>query len=380
MDEIQIDPDARTARIGAGVRWEQVIHEAAAFGLAPLNGSAPFVGAVGYILGGGLGLLARRYGYAADHVRSIDVITADGELHSATPDQDEDLFWGVRGSVGNLGLVTSMEIDLHPVARLYGGSLFFPGEWTPRLLHVYSEWAAAAPDELTSSVALLRLPPLPGVPEHLCGRLVAAVRVAYIGHAEDGETLLRPLRSVGRPLLDSVSDMPYTAIGSIHNEPNTPIPAHQDTTLLGELSPAAIDALLSVSGPEVESPLFVVELRQLGGALARPPQLASAVSHRDAAFTLMAVTPLIPERTAGIEEHTALLLERMAPYSTGGILLNFLTRNGVTPERIRAAYSSETLARLVALKGSYDPENFFRFNHNILRAAACNDDGSAPDS
>ncbi|WP_205855881.1 FAD-binding oxidoreductase, partial [Phytoactinopolyspora endophytica] len=196
MDGHDIDPERRTVRLEAGVLWRDVITTAARYGLAPLNGSAPFVGAVSYTLGGGIGVLARRYGYAADHVRSIEVITADGRLRTASEEENPDLFWALRGGKGNFGVVTSLEADLVEVSQLYGGGLFFPAESVREVLHLYRTWVMDVPDELSSSFFMMEWPDAPDVREELRGRFVLHVRLSYVGSPEDGARFIKPLREI----------------------------------------------------------------------------------------------------------------------------------------------------------------------------------------
>jgi FAD/FMN-containing dehydrogenase len=275
-----------------------VIHEAAVFGLAPLNGSAHLVGVVGYTLGGGIGPLARAFGYAADRVRQIDVVTADGRLRQLSERSETDLFWALRGGKGNFGVVTSLEFDLVPVARLYGGGLFYPGESAAEVLHAFQEWTADVPEEMTSSVALIRFPELPDVPEPVRGRFVVHVRVAYAGSADEGVRLVRPLRAAAPLILDTVADMPYTDVASIHGDPTEPLPAYERSRMLAEFGPDAVDALLALAGPDSGCPLMLVEVRHLGGALSRTPPVPNAVGNRDAAFHCLAVT-VAPPAQAG---------------------------------------------------------------------------------
>ncbi|MEU4196983.1 FAD-binding oxidoreductase [Kribbella sp. NPDC026611] len=223
MTGAQVDPQTRLARVEAGVRWEQVIHEAAVFGLAPLNGSSPLVGVVGYTLGGGMGPLGRKYGYAADHVRGIEVVTADGRLHEVSDLREPDLFRALLGGKGNFGVVTAVEFELAPVSRLYGGALYLAGEHAPEVLRTWWRWADEVDDETTSSIALLRLPAVPDVPEPPRGRLTAHVRIAHLGSAEQGERLVAPLRGVAPALIDSVGEMPYSAVARIHEDTTVPV-------------------------------------------------------------------------------------------------------------------------------------------------------------
>jgi FAD/FMN-containing dehydrogenase len=363
-----IDPTTRTARVEAGVRWQQVIDEAAKHGLAPLNGAAPTVGVVSYTLGGGLGPLARPYGWAADRVRSVELVTADGEVRTVDAVRHPDLFWGVRGGKGNFGIATALEFELVPVARIYGGGLFFPGESASEVLHAYRRWVETVPDEMTSSVALLRLPPLPEFPEPLRGRLVVHVRISYAGTAEGGERLIEPLRAIGPRVLDTVAEMPYTEVAAIHMDPVDPIPGYERTMSLRTLDDAAVDALLTVAGPDSDTSLLLIELRHLGGALRRQPAHPNAVGNRDAAFTLLAVSIGGPEEGPGIVEAEDRVMAVMEPWATGGLLLNFLG-GGVSPERHRDAWDPETYERLQELKVRYDPDNVFRVNINVVPVA-----------
>jgi FAD/FMN-containing dehydrogenase len=363
MQGVHINPYARIARIEAGVRWQRVIHEAAAFGLAPLSGSSPAVGAVGYTLGGGLGLLGRAFGYAADHVRSIDVVTAHGALRQVTPEQYADLFWALRGGKGNFGVVTSMEIGLFPVARIYGGGLYFRGSAAPAVLNAYRRWVKGVPEEMTSSVGLIRFPLQQDVPAQLRGRFVVQVRIAYHGSAASGEELVRPLREVTLALADTVTDMPYTAAGSIHNDPIDAVALYERTAYLRNLDEEAADAFAHIAGPDSNCPLRLVELRHLGGALGREPEVPNAVGNRDARFLLYVAG--VPTPGLDVEGYADAIMDRMVPWSTGGVCLNFLGANDASPERVRATYSEADYRRLVAVKRTYDPENLFRVNHNI---------------
>lgn len=270
MTAVRVDADASTAWLEAGVRWDQVIDEAAPYGLAPLSGSAPTIGAISFTLGGGLGLLSRRYGYTADHVRGIDVVTADARLRHVTAGSDPDLFWALRGGRDNFGVVTGLEVDLVPVARLYGGRLFFAADLAADVLDTYRHWTTTVPDELSSSVALLPFPDIPAIPEPSRGRYVAHIRIAFTGDAAAGEQLIAPLRAIGPRLIDNLGDMPYTASGFIYNEPTEPHAFAADNAMLVEFDASAVQTLLDLAGPDAPVPC-IVQLRHLGGALARPP-------------------------------------------------------------------------------------------------------------
>ena len=361
---VAVDPASATARVEAGVRWERVIEETAQFGLAPLSGSAPFVGAVGYTVGGGLGVLARRYGYAADHVRSLELVTADGETLLVTPEEHPELFWGLRGGKDNFGIVTAMTVDLFPVSSLYGGGLFFAAEDAARILDEYIAWTSTVPDEMTSSMALVRLPDVPAVPEPLRARFVVHLRIAYCGPQAAGEPLVAPLRAAAPPMIDTLAEIPYTAAGTIHNDPAEPVAAYGETALLRELDRGAVEALLAAVGPETDGPT-VVELRQLGGALGRPPAIPNAVGHRDAAYTLFSVSEADPARLDAIRASNRALFDAMRPWDHGGVFMNFLAGAHSVGEPVRDAYEPADFQRLRTLKARYDPDNLFRLNHNI---------------
>ncbi|MEU8564367.1 FAD-binding oxidoreductase [Streptomyces cyaneofuscatus] len=355
MNAVAVDPVTRTAHVEAGAQWHQVIAAAAPHGLAPLNGSSPLVGVVGYTLGGGLGPLGRQYGFAADHVTCIELVTADGGVRQVTRDRHPDLFWALRGGKGNFGIVTGLWFGLMPVRRLYGGGLYFPGEQAAQVLHTWRQWSATVPEEMTSSVSLLRLPDVPDVPEFLRGTFAAHVRISFTGRAEEGERLVRPLRECGTPLADSVAEMPYTEVGEIHQDPAHPLPYHERNIVLRELGSQAMEALLRVAGAGSSCGDLMVEVRQLGGALARPAEVPNAVGVREGAYTLSTLSaPGSPD----------VVLGAMEEWGTGRRYLNFLA-GADTAGSAAECFAPETLSRLARVKAAVDPNNLFRLNHNI---------------
>lgn len=364
MKEVSVDPRARTARVQAGARFEQVIERAAPHGLAPLNGSAPHVGVVSFTLGGGLPLLGRSHGWAADRVRAMDVVSADGVLRHVTPDGEPDLYWALLGGRDNFGIVTGMEFGLVAVSGLYGGGLFFDAEQSPGLLEAYRRWTAAVPVEMNSSVALIPFPDDPQVPAPMRGRHVYHVRIAFTGDPEEGERLVGPLRAIGQPLMEALREMPYHESASIHDDPPFPIPWAADNALLTTLDGKAVEVVLRHVGPAAPLPA-IMELRHLGGALAEPPVHANAVGHRNAQFMLAVLNPLTG---AGAQEAHAFLdrlFQDLAPW-TAGRFLNFMGHGDhAAPERVRTAYRAPDHERLTALKAVHDPHNTFRANYNI---------------
>ncbi|MET9313438.1 FAD-binding oxidoreductase [Kribbella sp. NPDC003505] len=344
---VTVDAQARTAWIEAGATWRDVLDATAPYGLAPLSGSAPGVGAISYTLGGGLGLMARRFGYAADHVRRIEVVTADGVRRDA--EEDPDLFWALRGGGGNFGIVTGIEIDLFDVPALYGGSLYFDLAEHPIVPEVWREWTRTVPEDVTSAIAILPMPDIPQVPAPLRGKYVGQVQLAILGDA--GEHLIEPLRAVGEPLLDTVGELPYVDSGRIFAEPERPDSYSSSNVLLKDLD--ALDTLPGLAGPGA-SRMHVIGIRHLGGALARQPKIPNAVGHRDAAYSLTVLTPGTGD--AGRE-----VLEPWRA-STVGRALNFTFEN-LTAAEVAEAY--DDYSRLAKLRRRYDPYRRLHPNHTL---------------
>ncbi|MEO3781978.1 FAD-binding oxidoreductase [Actinocorallia sp. B10E7] len=344
--EISVDAENRTARLGAGCRWGEVLTATSPFGLMPLAGSSPLVGVVGYTLGGGVSPLGRAFGFAADHVRAIELVTADGKTQRVDAGQEPDLFWALRGGDGGLGVVTALEVDLLSVPSLYAGAVFFPGEQAGTVLRAYRDWNASLPEEACTSLALLRLPPDPELPEPLRGRFVVALRFAHPYDAQEGARLLAPMRAVVEPVMDTVGDLPIDALAMIHMDPTDPMPIWEQGDLCDALPDDALDTLIATAGPEAQSAPFMIELRALGGAFARPPRHPSALDGRDAAYILMAVG--LPDDPSG-----PALLKAMRPWLRGEALPNF---RGATP----VARTPETARRLVGIKTAHDPSGLFR--------------------
>lgn len=368
MAAVKVDPSARTARVEAGVLGRELVTAAAEYGLASLSGSSPTVGAIGYLLGGGLPVIGRRFGYAVDHVQALDLVTADGRPRRLTYGSAPELMSAVLGGKNNFGIVTSAEIDLMPVSRFYGGGLFFPGSDAERVVRTYLAWTHEQPEDMCSSVSLRRAPDLPFVPPAERGRFRVHVRITYLGPADTGERLVRPLRELG-PETDTVTEMPYSRVVEIHGDPPKPSPACTRAALLNDLDDAGIDALLAMAGPDATLPPGGVELRHLGGALSRPSASSNAIGHRDAAFHLFASMLTINEDEETVRRRQTALFDRLGPWRTGGLVPGFMSYADVGPERVRHGYLPADYRRLAELKTQYDPRNLFRINHNIPPAA-----------
>lgn len=367
MAGVTVRPDEQVARVEAGARWADVLAAGTPLGLAPPLGSYPAVGAVSYAVGGGLSpFLGRSVGWAVDRIRALEMVTAGGELRTLSPDREPELFWAARGTRGNLGVVTAMEIDLFPVTRLYGGALTFPAARIPEVLHAWARWVPALPEELSTSVALIRFPDLPMVPEHLRGTVSLALRVAYLGDAAEGERLVAPMRALGPTLGDTLAEMPYADVKSIHADPDRPSPAHDASVQLTGLTAETVDALLGAAGPDSGARLTVVELRLLGGALNRPAAVPSSFELRDGAFQLALLAIGGPAAAEPFEQAVRRTYAAIEPWSVGHASLGYLAgRDAVRPDVVRGAYRPETWRRLTELKARYDPANTFRDNANI---------------
>lgn len=357
MQDVQVDPVARVARVAAGVRWRKVIDAAVPHGLAPLSGSSSGVGVVGYTLGGGMGHLARRHGFAADHVRSVELVTAGGEIRTVTAESDPELFWAVRGGQGSFGIVSALEFDLIPVPRFFGGALIFAATAIEEVLHTFAGWAPTMPEEVTTSVALLRLPPSEDVPPPLRGVVSLALRFGFTGSPERGEALLAPMRRVATPVLDSVGPMSYAAVDRIHMDPQEPLPAVTRGGLLHSMPAGLLDTLLEVAGPDVDVPLAAVEMRLMGGALGRPAAVPNAVAGREGAYSVSVVAPAPPPMTATAQAVTGQVVDALEPWSTGTSLVNFAGHAGDVVQR--RAWAPDTLERLRRVKATADPRNVF---------------------
>ena len=370
MGGLSIDSTNRTARIEPGVRWGQVVNEASEVGLAPMNGSSPTVGAIGYSLGGGHSVAwSRSKGYAADHVHSLDVVTADGLLRHVTADSEPELFWALRGGGGNFGVVTAMVCELFPQTRLYGGGVWFAIDHVPELMAAWREWVDTLPEESASSIAVQRLPPLPELPPPLQGASVVHVRFTHLGSAADGAQLLAPMRAAAPSIFDTAAEMPYTSIGMVHMDPPEPIPFWDRAMTFAELPVEAVEEFVALTGPDSDCPLVSVEIRHMGGAMDREPAVPNAVPTRGLPFVLVAVGVGGPGQADLMRGYLDRLIAGLEPWAAGRTMVTFLSADQATaPSELRAGYGEERYDRLARVKTTYDPHNVFRINHNIVPA------------
>jgi FAD/FMN-containing dehydrogenase len=361
LQGVQIDPVQRIARVRSGAKWENVIPEASALGLAAPHGSTGDVSVAGYTLGGGIGWYARKRGLAANNLRAIELVTADGRLRRVDCDHEPELFWALRGGGGNFGIVTSLEVELQPVAEVYAGVLFFPIERSSEVLHAWREWVDTVPEELTSVGRILQFPPFPEVPEPLRGRSFVIVEAVFTGSEAEGRALLRPLAELG-PEMNTFAMVPPAGIAELHMDPPNPTPYAGSHQLLADLDGASIDRLVAVAGPGAGSPLVSFEFRHLGGAMARDEAGHGVLASIPEQFITFGIGIVFDEASgaavhAGLERvHTAL-----AAQDTGRRYLNF-AESKVDPA---CFYSPGAWDRLRAVKAAVDPDGMFQANHSI---------------
>ena len=369
LDEcaVQLGENYGWARVGAGVRWERVLEAAAQHGLAPLAGSAPHVGVVGYLTGGGYGPIVRSHGLASDLIRAFEVVTGDGEFRRVTAAEEPELFWGLRGGKGALGIVTAVEFDLLPITELTGGSVYYDGADAERVLRRWRDWSDALPAQGTTSIALKRLPDLPMLPPQIAGRLTVCVRFAWVGDDAEGEQAFAPMRDAAPVVLGAIAAMPYAALGSIHQDPDQPMPVMDRNALFtGGLPDGALDTLLAWAGPESTSPKAIIEIRQLGGAIGLN-EVPSAVGHRGASHSLFVSSIDTPGIGEVSRAHADEMLAALAPWTGTGILPNFQML--ATPQLTARAYERNTLARLAGLVARFDPRGVLSDGRRLSEAA-----------
>ena len=366
LRRVRVDAGTRTAFVAAGNRWGDVVPAAQEHGLAPVLGSSPHVGCVGFVLGGGLGWLGRAYGFGSDHVRAFDVVTPDGSLVRASAHDHPELFWALRGVGGSpFGVVVGMEIDLHPLTTLYGGNLWYPAELAGEVTARWRDWVAQAPDELTSSVAWLHYPPVPGVPQALRGTAFAVVRGAWCGDPAQGRALLDEWRHWRAPEVDGWAELPFGDVGAISHDPTDPMPAMVTTELFDTLPDAAVEAAVEPWTEHLDGERLVVlgEIRHLGGAVRRGAADAPNDRARTAEHCLEYVTVQAQEhRRHAVERLYARTRDRLAPYVTGATYLNF-TELAEKGARTASACGTGSWQRLRTLKSVLDPDD--RFCHGF---------------
>jgi hypothetical protein len=366
MRAVTIDPQAGIARAEAGALWMDVTYPAGAHGLAPLAGSSPDVGVVGYSLGGGISWLGRKYGLATNSVVAIELVNAEGEHVRASAHENSDLFWALRGGGGSFGIVTAVEVRLFPVKEVYAGWLIFPMERAEEVLNAWRDWVDTVPDEVTSVGRLLQVPPLPDIPEPLRGRRLVVVEAAMIMDEAEASRLLKPLRKLA-PQMDTFSTMPASELQTLHMDPPQPVPGLGDHMLMSDLTRAGIEKIVEVAGAASASPLLSVEVRHLGGALGRPEPGNGATASLDAGFAMFAVgMTMDPVMKAAVAAYLPVVIEALARYDSGREYLNFAEKR-TDPRRL---WTVEAYKRLRRLKAEHDQLDMFVSNHPVPPATS----------
>ena len=358
---VTVDPQRRTARIVGATLWQQVVEAAAPHGLAVLHGSSPDVAAAGYTLGGGLSWYARSHGLACNQLVAAEVVLADGTLVRVDAEQDPDLFWALRGGGGNFGVVVALEIRLLPIVDAYAGLMLWDGSRAAEVCAAWSSWTQDLPDEVTTALRLLSVPPLPELPDFIRGRQLVVIDGAVLADDERSARVLEPLRAL-QPEMDTFARMPAAGLTRIHLDPEGPTPGVSDHLLLDAFPTEAAAALVASAGAESGTTLLSAELRHLGGALARPDASGGALDRLPGAyagfFVAVAATPGL---AAQGRADAARAVEALARWSSGRRFLNF-TEEAVDPA---SAFDPATLARLRAVRAQVDPSGVFLANHAL---------------
>lgn len=359
MKGIQVDPAARTAWAQPGLLWQEFDHETQAFGLATTGGVVGETGIAGLTLGGGVGWLVRKYGLTCDNLLAADLVTADGQLRRATPEENGELFWALRGGGGNFGVVTAFHYRLHPVSTVLAGLVIHPRRAARAVIRFHRDFIAAAPEELTSYIGLITAPD---------GQPLVALASCYCGDPGEGERVLRPLREFGSPLVDDIKPIPYTAMQGVFG-PAFPWGNRNywKSSFLHALPDAAVDAVVE-QADRVRSPLSVVALEYYGGAASRIAADATAFPHRAAAYHLLILGQWRDPAEDPVHVGWAReCWEAVRPWASGAVYMNTLGDDAGT-SAVRDAYGAN-YPRLAALKAKFDPGNLFRLNQNIPPAA-----------
>ena len=363
MRQVSVDPVARTARVEAGVIWIEVLEAAAPHELAPLSGSSPNVGVAGYVLGGGISFLGRKYGLSANHVCAIELVTADGRLVRADFEHEQDLFWALRGGGGSFGIVTAIEVELFPVKEVYAGILWYPVERESEVLHAWRNLTLSErlPDDLTTIGRFLNFPSFPELPADIRGKSFVVVEAIHAGDPARADELLAPLRKLG-PVNDTIATIPMLALPHLHMDPDQPAPGVADGLLIREMPEEALDTFTHVAGVNTKLPLFSVEVRHLGGAFARSDPAHGALSSIQAKYLMRAVEVLpAPELEPATRAHVESLKAAFSPWAAREMNLNFAE----TRRDPQSFWSHRAYDRLRRIKAAVDPGDIIRSNHPI---------------
>ncbi len=359
MRHVTVDPEERTARVGAGCQWADVLNAAAPYGLGAMSGSAPHVGMVGYTMGGGVGLMLRKHGLAVDKVRRARIVLADGSLVETSPTQEPELFWALMGGGGTFGVVTEMEIDLVAVTDFYGGAAFWDVSHAPQVFERYAAWASDLPEEVTTSLHVMNFPPVPFIPEPLRGRSMVYVTVAIAGAGDRAESLIQDLRGWAGHEFDTFRPMSYTESGAVHSDPVDPLPFRGSGALLHRVDAASLAQVLEAFGEPQASPHLMLQVRALGGAASRN-DTGPLTPLRQAEGVVYMLGLAIPDLIEPAKAHEAAFMNGLGDNLARRGPLNWVGENDTPAERYRNVYTDEDWTRLLRVKHQVDPQNVFR--------------------
>ncbi|HEY7049030.1 MAG TPA: FAD-binding oxidoreductase [Jatrophihabitantaceae bacterium] len=364
MRDVRIDADARTARVGPGVRWQELLEAAGPHGLAGLTGTCMSVGVVGYTLGGGFGWLGRQYGYSADHVRAAEVVVTDGRLLTAGPDENAELFDALLGTAGTVGVVASLDLELFPVREVFGGGVAFPMERAREVAGAYRDWNAALPPEVTATLLLLRMPPLPTVPEPLAGKEIVAVMACVDAIEEHATQLLAPMRALPGAVMDTFTTLPFARVGEIMPAPSEPIPSVNFGGGIKVLTDEVIDDLVALAGAGSGCPCNMIEVRYVGGP--RPTGARGGFAGYAGEYLMhaLAIAP-VPEALADGKAYLKQFAAALQPHLTDGALPNFVGDVNDRATVLRNALSAERYEQLVRAKQAFDAADRLRFAYPV---------------
>lgn len=363
IDDIELDTRARTVRVGGGAHWGQVDAATHQAGMATPSGIISTTGVAGLTLGGGFGYLSRKYGLTIDNLLSARIVTANGELVTASDRENPDLFWAIRGGGGNFGVVTSFEFRMYPVETVYGGPIFFPAAAGADILAFYRDFVTTAPRELGLFFGFHEAPPAPFVPEALHGAKACMIQTCWTGKPEEAEAVLRPIREAGPVALDLAGPIPFPALNSMFDA-LLPYGLHHywKADYAAEISDGAI-AVHTKYGPQIPNFFSLMHLYPLDGAMQEVPSSAMAYAQREAQFIhIIAGVDSDPANMPAITQWVRKYWSELHPFSMGAAYVNFMMDEG--QDRIRATYR-DNYPRLVEEKRVWDPQNLFHVNQNI---------------
>jgi FAD/FMN-containing dehydrogenase len=363
MREVSVDPDALVARAGAGALWEEVVDVVSPLGLYALHGSSPDVGVAGYSLGGGMGWFVRELGLQTNNLTAIELVTPDAELRRVDADNDPELFWALRGGGGNFGVVTALEFRVFPITDVYAGWLVWEVDKAREVLTRWVEWSETAPEQVTTAFRVLAFPPIDEIPEPFRGRTLVVINGSVHDDDATAERILAPLREL-TPTMDTFARVPTTALIRLHMDPEGPTPGVSGTATMREMPAEAVDAFLA-NGPRDGSSLLLSELRQLGGAVARPHPGAGALTHFDGKFLFFtAAIAATPEELARGADEANALVEALRPWANGRQYLNFAEQE----TDVSTFWRPEAYARLQTVRAQVDPDGLMVSNHKVPAA------------